>query len=56
MSLSEALNLNPKTMFIEGFVDTGPYTPEKLKNTQANHAMVLMYRPLRGDWYQVRNK
>ena len=53
MSLSQALNLHNKTMRIEGFVDVDPYTPEKLKSTQATHAMVLMYRPLQGEGYQV---
>ena len=55
MSVSEALSLNTKTMNVEGFVDTGPFTPENLQNTQATHVMVLMYRPLQGDWYQVNN-
>ena len=56
MSLSEALNLNTKTMLIEGFVDAGTYTTEKLKSEPVKYALASMYRPLRGDWYQVCGK
>ena len=31
----------------------GTHTPENLKSVEATHALVLMYRPLQGNWYQV---
>lgn len=53
VALSEAINLNQRTMQLDGFVDLGSYTPEKDLNTRADHALVFMFQPFQGDWVQV---
>lgn len=53
MSLSEAVALNRKTMQFEGFVNLGEYTPNHLKITRADHALVIMFQPFKGQWVQV---
>ncbi|XP_044595407.1 uncharacterized protein LOC123272579 isoform X2 [Cotesia glomerata] len=53
VALSEATNLNQRTMQLDGFVDLGSYTPEKDLNTRADHALVFMFQPFQGDWVQV---
>ena len=53
MSISEAISLDRKSMSYRGFVDLGAHTPDKLKNERADHALVFMFQPFRGQWVQV---
>ena len=53
MSLTPRLHLDQKYKHLKGFVDFGNCTPEYLKRTRADHALVFMFRPFRGDWVQV---
>lgn len=55
MSISEALTLDRKTMKYLGFVDLGTATPSNLKDVRADHALVFMFQPFRGQWVQVCN-
>ncbi|CAD6227317.1 GSCOCG00011973001-RA-CDS [Cotesia congregata] len=47
-SLSEGIALNRKTLKLEGFVDLGEYTPDHLRHTRADHALVFMFQPFQG--------
>jgi len=38
---------------VNGLVDLGKHTPEKLKNKPGHHALVLMFQPFQGQWVQV---
>ncbi|KAH7945825.1 hypothetical protein HPB49_016037 [Dermacentor silvarum] len=52
MKLAEHLSVTTGAK-IEGFVDLGPYTPEKEKTLPCNHGLVVMFVPLVGSWTQV---
>ena len=34
-------------------MDLGEYTPEHLKHTRADHALIFMFQPFQGNWVQV---
>ncbi|KAK9874280.1 hypothetical protein WA026_002632 [Henosepilachna vigintioctopunctata] len=53
IALSEGVAINRKTLQLEGFVDLGDYTPEQLRHTRADHALVFMFQPFQGKWVQV---
>lgn len=53
IALSEGIALNRKTLLLEGFVDLGEYTPDHLRHTRADHALVFMSQPFQGKWVQV---
>lgn len=53
MSLSKGVHFNTRTLKMSGFVDFGEHTPEELKNTRADHALVFMFQPFAGRWVQV---
>lgn len=38
---------------MDGFVNLGEYTPENLKGSAADHALVFMFQPFQGQWVQV---
>lgn len=52
MKLAEHLSVTTGAK-IEGFVDLGPYTPEKEKTLPCNHGLVVMFVPMVGSWTQV---
>ncbi|CAG5096835.1 Protein of unknown function [Cotesia congregata] len=51
IALSEGIALNRKTLKLEGFVDLGEYTPDHLRHTRADHALVFMFQPFQGKNY-----
>ncbi|CAI6373430.1 unnamed protein product [Macrosiphum euphorbiae] len=53
MKLSESVSFNKKTLKVNGLVNLGNYTPEHQKNSKGDHALVLMYQPFQGKWYQA---
>ena len=53
IALSNGLTFNKSTLKVEGFVYLGEYTPEEQQNQVADHALILMFRPFKGDGVQV---
>lgn len=52
MSISEGIHFNTQNLSVMGFTDLGDYTPEHQKTERADHALVWMYQPFRGQWIQ----
>lgn len=53
MQLSEGIAFNKSSKLVEGLVNLGKYTPENQANQMGDHALVLMYQPFQGTWYQT---
>ncbi|XP_074113767.1 uncharacterized protein LOC141536884 isoform X3 [Cotesia typhae] len=53
MKLSEDVFFDSQSMKFCGFVDLGNHTPDDLKNTTADHALVFKFVPFRGRWVQA---
>jgi len=53
MKLSEALSFQRSNLHVEGFVDLGKYSTENDKTKLGDHALVLLYQPFCGKWYQT---
>lgn len=54
IQLRETLEFNSQTHHFDGFIDYGEYTGEIVKDSDrakfANHALVIMFRPLNDNW------
>jgi hypothetical protein len=59
VQLRESLDFNKGTLKFDGFIDYADYTEELMsdgdKGKLANHALVLMYRPLNDSWVSYLN-
>ncbi|KAL5237829.1 hypothetical protein ACI65C_005239 [Semiaphis heraclei] len=53
MKLSETLNFQRSDLKIKGFVDLGDFTPENDRNKIGDHALVLLFQPFCGKWFQT---
>lgn len=53
MKLTEGIYFDKKTCQYTGFTDLGEYTPLHQTNKTGDHALVLMFQPLRGNWVQA---
>jgi len=53
MKLSETLSFQRSILHVEGFVDLGKYSTENDKKKLGDHALVLLYQPFCGKWYQT---
>lgn len=53
MKLSESFAFNRQQMTFNLYVYLGEPTPDNLKGVKADHALVLMFQPFRGQWVQV---
>lgn len=53
MKLSEGVYFDSQAMKFNGFVDLGEHTPEDMKNTTADHALVFKFVPFQGRWVQA---
>lgn len=52
MQISEGFRFNPNELKILGFTDLGDHTPENQTTARADHALVLLFQPFRGQWVQ----
>lgn len=52
MSISEGLSFDTEKLSVVGFTDLGDYTPQHHKTERADHSLVLMFQPFRGNWVQ----
>lgn len=52
MKLSEALAFSKVSLQTIGLVNLGKYTPDSQKTEMGDHALVLMYQPFQGSYYQ----
>lgn len=52
MKLSEAIAFSKVSLRTVGLVNLGKYTPEAQKDEMGDHALVLMYQPFQGSYYQ----
>lgn len=53
MKLSSRISFDKSTLKINGFTDLGQYTPQHQRNLAGDHALVLLFQPFQGDWFQV---
>ncbi|XP_065212352.1 uncharacterized protein LOC135839982 isoform X2 [Planococcus citri] len=53
MSLTPNLRFDKHQMKIIGFTDLGEYTPLDQKNSEGDHALVLLFQPFVGKWIQA---
>ncbi|KAK3907771.1 Transposable element P transposase [Frankliniella fusca] len=53
MSLTSALSFNKSSLKVDGFVNLGDYTPSEMKEKPGDHALVFMYKPFKGHWFQT---
>lgn len=53
VKLSPNLKFDEKTLRVTGFVDLGVHTPDHQLNTPGDHALVIIYQPLQGKWFQT---
>lgn len=52
MQISKGISFDSENLSILGFTDLGAYTPDNQKTKQADHALVLLFQPFRGQWVQ----
>lgn len=52
MKLSEALSFKKSSLQVEGFVDLGEYTTDKDQNKLGDQALVVLFQPFCGKWFQ----
>lgn len=52
LKLSEVLSFQKSNLQVEGFVDLGKYTSDD-QNKLGDHALVLLYQPFCGKWFQT---
>lgn len=53
MKLSESLSFQRSNLQVEGFVDLGKYSTDQDKTRLGDHALVLLYQPFCGKWFQT---
>jgi len=53
MKLSEALSFKKSSLQVEGFVDLGEYSTEKDQDKLGDHALVILFQPFCGKWFQT---
>lgn len=53
MKLAENIHFEKHLLEISGFVDLGKHIPNEQQNMPGDHALVLIYQPLEGSWYQA---
>jgi len=53
MKISEALSFQRSNLKIEGFVNLGDYTSVNDRNKLGDHALVLLFQPFCGKWFQT---
>ncbi|XP_050062945.1 uncharacterized protein LOC126552296 [Aphis gossypii] len=53
MKLSETPSFQRSNLYVEGFVDLGKYSTENDKTKLGDHALLLLYQPFCGKWYQT---
>ncbi|XP_044731837.1 uncharacterized protein LOC123294764 [Chrysoperla carnea] len=51
MQLASAISFDRQRMEFTGFVDLGRHIPDHQKNVARDHALVFMYVPFRGRWF-----
>jgi len=53
MKISEALSFQSSNLKIEGFENLGDYTSVNDRNKLDDHALVLLFQPFCGKWFQT---
>jgi len=53
MKISEALSFQRSNLKVKGFVNLGDYTSENDRNKLGDHALVLLFQPFCGRWFQT---
>lgn len=52
MAISQGVHFDTAKLSVVGFTDLGDHTPDHQRSQRADHALVLMYQPFRGQWVQ----
>ena len=53
MSMEELLSFDKNDLFVHGFVDLDLASPEDADWTLGDHALVVMFQPFQGQWFQA---
>ncbi|KAK3916855.1 Transposable element P transposase [Frankliniella fusca] len=53
MSLTSSLFFNKSSLTVDGLVNLGNHTPEAQKDQAGDHALVFMFKPFKGGWFQT---
>lgn len=53
MQLSEGIAFNKSSKLVDGLVNLGKHTPENQENEMGDHALVILFQPFQGTWYQT---
>lgn len=51
--VSKTKKYDKNTMELFGFIDLGHHTPQKMKNSLGDHALVIMFQPFAGHGLQA---
>ena len=53
MKISPRATFDKHSMKLSGFTDLGKYTPQKDRDKLGDHALVILFQPFQGHWFQA---